>query len=456
MNYYPMLKQSTFDVIVVGSGSAGFSAVEAAVTMGARVCLIEKGKLGGECPNDACIPSKTLLRAAAVYRLLGRVREFGIDASGRSFDWKKIQDNRERVVETITGKAGERYLSFLKKWKVAYKKGEAKFVDANTLDVDGGLVRGRAIVLATGTDDFIPPINGLRDIRFWGWREALTAPRQPKSMAIIGGGPVACEIATFYASFGTRVIILQSAPRILNREDDEISGRAAQALEALGIEVVTGAEVLSCVNGGMGAVGLNVEFQKRKEVFAVEAVVVAAGKRPVLPHMAAEWLEKPHIFVAGDADGGPMFTHTAHHEGWIAGHEAARLALRKRGSVVKRDERVVPRVTFVDPEVASVGMTQLEATNTFKKALVGRYETGSLGRRVTDHAGNGLIKLIAHPTTRKLVGAHAICPHAGELIHEAAMVIYVGATIDKIASMIHAYPTYAEGLRAAASLARVE
>jgi pyruvate/2-oxoglutarate dehydrogenase complex dihydrolipoamide dehydrogenase (E3) component len=451
-----MSKQSTFDVIIVGSGSAGFSAVEAAVSMGARVCLVEKGKLGGECPNDACVPSKALLKAASVYRTLGTVREFGMDASGRGFDWKKIQSYRERVVESITGKEGARYLSFLKKWKVTYKKGEAKFVDANTLDVAGELVCGRAIVLATGTDDFLPPIDGLRDIRFWGWREALTAPRQPKSMAIIGGGPVACEIATFYASFGTRVIILQSAPRVLNREDEEISGRAAQALEALGIEVVTGAEILSCVNGGMGAVGLNVEFQKRKEVFAVEAVVVATGKRPVLPHLAAEWVGKSHIFVAGDADGGPMFTHTAHYEGWIAGHEAARLALRKRGSVVKRDERVVPRVTFIDPEVASVGMTEFEAKKKFNKALVGRYETGSLGRSVTDRAGNGLIKLIAHPKTRKLVGAHAICPHAGEVIHEAALAIFLGATIDKIASMIHAYPTYAEGLKAAASLARVE
>lgn len=455
-----MRKQTLFDVIVIGSGSAGFAAVEAATQQGARVCLIEKGKLGGECPNDACIPSKALLRAASVYRTLGSVREFGIDASGRSFDWKKIQAYRERVVSTITGGGeGERYLQILKRLKVTLKKGEARFVDVHTLEVGGEKVEGKAIVVATGTVDVIPPIDGLRDVRFWGWKEALTVPRQPKSIAIIGGGPVACEIATFYASFGTRVLILQSAPVVLHREDEEISARAGRALEALGVEIVTGAEVLSCVNGGMGAMGLKVRVGKAEQVFAVENVVVAAGKRPNVAHLGLDQKElerQAHIFLAGDADGGPMFTHTASHEGWIAGHNAARVALKRRGAVLKRDERVVPRVTFIHPEVASVGMTQAQATAKFKKVLVGRYEVAWLGRAVTDHAGNGLVKLVAHPKTGKLLGAHAICPHAGELIHEAALAIYLGSTIDKIAGMIHAFPTYSEGLKATAASARIE
>ena len=147
-----------------------------------------------------------------------------------------------------------------------------------------------------------------------------------------------------------------------------------------------------------------------------------------------------------------MFTHTAHSEGWIAGYNASRVALKKRGGLLKTDERVVPRVTFIDPEVASVGITQAEASAKYGKVLVGKYEVQTLGRAVTDHVSAGLVKLIAHPKTRKLLGAHAICPHAGELIHEAALGIYLGATIDKIAGMIHAFPTYAEGLKAAASV----
>ncbi|MCR4313959.1 MAG: NAD(P)/FAD-dependent oxidoreductase [Candidatus Uhrbacteria bacterium] len=456
-----MAKQLVFDVVVIGSGSAGFSAVEAATQQGAKVCLIEKGKLGGECPNDACIPSKALLRAAAVYRTLGSVREFGIDASGRSFDWEKIQAYRKRIVTSITGgEEGERYLQILKRLKVTLKKGEARFVDTHTLEVNDEKVEGKAVVIATGTVDFIPPIDGLRDVRFWGWKEALMASRQPKSIALIGGGPVACEIATLYASFGTRVVILQSASTILNREDEEISQRAQGALEALGVEVVVSAQVLSCVNGGMGAMGLKVKVGKEEHVFAVESVVVATGKRPNVAHLGMERVGlaltgSASIFAAGDVDGGLMFTHTAHHEGWIAGYNAARVALKKKG-LLKRDERVVPRVTFIEPEVASVGMTQAEVKKKFGNALVGRYETGWLGRAVTDHAGNGLVKLVAHPKTRKLLGAHAISPHAGEIIHEAALAIYVGVTIDKLAQMIHAFPTYAEGLKAAAGSAQIE
>ncbi|MBI4257258.1 NAD(P)/FAD-dependent oxidoreductase [Candidatus Uhrbacteria bacterium] len=468
-----MAKQVPFDVIVIGSGSAGFSAIEAAVSQGARVCLIEGEHLGGECPNDACVPSKALLKAASVYRTLGNVREFGIEASGRSFDWKKVQAYRQRVVATITGGVmGERYMQILKRLKVTWKKGEARFIDSHTLEVNNERLIARAVVIATGSQEVIPPIDGLRDIRFWGWKEALTASRQPKSMAIIGGGPVACEIATFYASFGTRVVILQSAPMVLAREDEEISGRAHKALEAIGVEVVVDAQVLSCVNGGMGAIGLKVRIQKQESIFAVETVVVAAGKRPRVMHLGLEHAglangthlrttpeqrtDQSHIFAAGDVDGGLMFTHTAHHEGWVAGHNAARVVLKKKGGLLKTDERVVPRATFIDPEVASVGMTQAQAIAKYGKVLVGRYEVQTLGRAVTDHVLGGLIKLIAHPKTRKLIGAHAICPHAGELIHEAALGIYLGATVDKMAGMIHAFPTYAEGLKAAASVTAVE
>ena len=359
--------------------------------------------------------------------------------------------------DSITGGGeGERYLQVLKRLKVTLKRGEARFIDARTLEVGDEKVEGKAIVVATGTVDFIPPIDGLHDVRFWGWKEALTASRQPKSIAIIGGGPVACEIATFYASFGTRVVILQSASAVLHREDEEISGRAKGALEALGVEVVVSAQVLSCVNGGMGAMGLNVKIGKEEQMFAVESVVVAAGKQSNVARLGFDQKElgrQSHVFFAGDADGGLMFTHTAHHEGWIAGHNAATHALKRRGTKLKRDERVVPRVTFIEPEVASVGMTQAEVKKKFGKVLVGRYETLWLGRSVTDHAGSGLVKLVAHPKTRKLLGAHLICPHAGELIHEAALAISLGATIDKIAGMIHAFPTYSEGLKAASSSA---
>lgn len=470
------MTKNSFDVIVIGSGSAGFSAVEAARGQGASVCVIEKDRLGGECPNYACVPSKAVLRAAAVYRQAGAVREFGIEVSGRAFDWKRVMAYRQGVVETITGKGdvGDRYIAILKQLKTAHRLGAAAFIDAHTIEVGEERLSAKAFVIATGTTDFIPPILGLDKISYTGWKDALRAPRQPKSMAIIGGGPVGCEIATFYASFGTRVVLLQGAPVILNREDEEISARARTALIALGVEVVVGANVQEAVNGHVGVSGLRVHVGGDERMYAVEQVVVAAGKRARTRGLGLEVAgvrmddrgslqthdtgrtSVAHIFGAGDVDGGMMFTHTAHHEGWIAGYNAALEALGKRAKPLRRDERVVPRATFIEPEVASVGMTQRQVREKFKGALVGRYEVAMLGRAVTDSARTGLIKLVAHPKTRKLLGAHFICSHAGELVHEAALAIYLSATVDKLAGMIHAFPTYAEGMKAAASLARVE
>jgi pyruvate/2-oxoglutarate dehydrogenase complex dihydrolipoamide dehydrogenase (E3) component len=276
-----MINKKTFDVIVIGSGSAGFSAIEAARSRGASVCVIEKDRLGGECPNYACVPSKALLRAAAVYRQAGAAKEFGIEVSGRAFEWKRVMQYRQSVMETITGKGdvGDRYIAILKQLKAAYRLGKAEFIDAHTIEVAGECLNAKTFVIATGTTDFIPPIPGLEKISFVGWKDALRLPRQPKSMAIIGGGPVGCELATLYASFGTRVVLLQGASAILNREDEEISARAQTALTVLGVEVVVGASVEETVNGHVGVSGLRVRAGTQERMYAVEQVVVAAGKR---------------------------------------------------------------------------------------------------------------------------------------------------------------------------------
>lgn len=466
-----MTKSTTFDVIVIGSGSAGFSAIESAVQQGVSVCVIERGRFGGECPNSACIPSKALLRSASVYRRLGHAREYGIDAPGRAYEWKNLMKYQQEVVETITGggASGDRYLALLKKLKVAYRVGSATFLDANRIDVEGEILIGKTIIIATGTVDFIPPIPGIEEVPYWSWKDALQAKKQPKSLAIIGAGPVGCEIATFYASFGTRVVLLQASPMVLEREDEELSMHALEALTSVGVEVVVNAQIKELVNGRVGVIGLKVVVGAQEQMFAVERVVMATGKRSNVQDLhldiAGVALDShgnlktnkeqrtsvSHIFGAGDVDGGMQFTHTAHNEGWIAGYNAVLSLTKTKKKPLVKDERVVPRVTFLDPEVASVGMTEAEVKKQYAKALVGRYDVGNLGRAVTDHSRSGVIKLVAHPKTRKLLGAHIMCPHAGELIHETALAMYLGATVDKLADMIHAFPTYSEGIKAAAS-----
>jgi mercuric reductase len=471
-----MPKVPSYDVVIIGTGSAGFSALEAAKSLGASVCVIEKEKFGGECPNHACVPSKAILKAAGAYRLMGHAREFGIELGKRSFDFKKVMEYRSKVVSAITGggEHGDRYEKIIDQLKADRIIGEANFIDAHTVEVNGKNIHGKAIVIATGTVDFIPPIPGLSEIKFWGWKEALMPKRLPKSMAIIGGGPVGCEIATFYASFGTRVILLQTSNVVLQREDLEISTIAGEALKKIGVEVYTNAQIKEVVSANGGVTGIKVYAGGKSEMLAVETVVVATGKRPNIASLglddAGVTMDKDgrfttnkeqrtnvkHIFAAGDVDGGMQFTHTAHHEGWIAGNNAALIAKRKRTTPLKRDMRVVPRVTFIDPEVASVGMTEAEARQKHKKLLIGRYKVAALGRSVTDNSRFGLIKVIAHPTTRKILGAHMIGERAGEVIHEAAMVMFLGAKIDKLAEMIHAFPTYSEGLKAAAASSKIE
>jgi pyruvate/2-oxoglutarate dehydrogenase complex dihydrolipoamide dehydrogenase (E3) component len=471
-----MAKKKTYDVVILGTGSAGFSAVEGALALGASVCVVEKGKLGGECPNFACVPSKAVLKAAKVYRTMRHARDYGLEAGKISYDFEKVMAYRGEVVSAITGggQHGDRYLKILKSLKVTIKLGAGVFIDDHTIEVNGEMIYGKSIVIATGTTDFIPPIPGLESIKFWHWKDAIDAKRQPKALAIIGGGPVGCEIATFYATFGTRVVLLQSAPIILNREDIEIAQIALESMEKLGVDVRVDVKIKEIIDGRGGVYGVQVEQDGQTDTVAVEQIVVATGKRSnvkninleasgvllddrgVLKTNMEQATNIKHIFGAGDVVGGMQFTHTAHHEGYVAGYNAALRAKNKRSAVKKIDERVVPRATFVDPEVASVGMTAKEAIETFGSAVVGSYKVGMLGRAVTEHSRVGLVKIVAHPKTRKIIGGHMVGDRAGEVIHEVALAMYLNATVDKLAGMIHAFPTYSEGVKAAASSAKIE
>ncbi|MEK7615052.1 MAG: NAD(P)/FAD-dependent oxidoreductase, partial [Patescibacteria group bacterium] len=446
------MKKSSFDVVIIGGGSAGFSAAESARAQGARVCVIEKAKLGGECPNEACIPTKALLRTAHVYRTVQHAREFGVKVGSVSYDFSGLMQYRKQAIETMTGGGphGVRYEKIFKSLGVHVKFGAAQFLDSETVTVGDELVSGKTFVIATGVKDFVPPIAGIETVKYLNWKQALSLPRQPKSMAIIGGGPVACEIATFYATFGTRVVLIQSAPRMLHREDEEISALAQEALEMLKIEVVTNANVTEVLSGGGGVFGVHVDSNGSRVTHAVEQIVLAAGRRANTDglDLAVAGVDTDNqgsiittkeqqttikqIFAAGDVDGGMQFTNTAHMEGSIAGYNAALLALKKRSPKQRMNTRVVPRITFIEPEVASVGMTQEEGTRLYKKVLVGRAQMSQLGRSVTEQKRFGFLKIVAHPKTGKILGAHIIGERSGEIIHEIAIAMHLNATIYKL------------------------
>ncbi len=470
------MKKSSYDVVVIGGGSAGFSAAEVARAQGARVCVVEKDKLGGECPNDACIPSKALLHVASVYRTAQQARGFGVKIGNLSFDWTSVMHYRKQTVETMSGGGvhGLRYEKLLKSLGIVVKFGAAQFIDPHTIAVGDDHIFGKTFVIATGVKDFVPPIRGIDTVKYLGWKQALTLPRQPKSLAIIGGGPVACEIATFFASFGTRVIVLQSASRVLHREDEEISNLAQEAMEQFPIEVITDAVVEEIVSGGAGVFGVHVRQRGTRVTHAVEQIVLAAGRRSDTDSLALDrtgvqidkrgtlltTLEQQtnvkHIFTAGDVVGGMQFTHTAHAKGTVAGYNAALVAMKKRSAKMRMDARVVPRITFLEPEVASVGLTQEEVRSVNKKALIGRADVAQLGRSVTEQKRFGMLKIVAHPKTGRILGGHMIGPRAGEVIHEIALAMYLNASIHKLASMIHAFPSFSELVVLATSSAQIE
>ncbi|OGL96409.1 hypothetical protein A2318_03360 [Candidatus Uhrbacteria bacterium RIFOXYB2_FULL_45_11] len=468
------MSKRTYDILIIGSGSAGFSAAEAASSLGARVCVVESGKLGGECPNVACVPSKALLAAARAFRLAQEIKLFGMTAGTPSFQFEEIVKYRDRVVEKITGGGvhGARYERMLKELSVDVVYGKAEFEDDYTVIVDGLRLEAKAIVIATGSTDFIPDIPGLDQIHFWHWYDALSKKRQPKSMAIIGGGPVACEIATLYATFGTRIVLIQQSTQLLSREDEECARFVEDRLRAMGVDVVTGANVSNIVDGRGGVYGVHVDVEGIKTMHAVEQVVVATGKRARTQGLEAASLKldasgaivvtkeqqtnKKHLFAAGDVCGGIMLTNTAHHEGYVAGYNAALVALNKRSKKIVRDLRVIPCVTFVEPEFASVGMTATVVKKRFGSVLIGRSDISSLGRSLADHAPDGIVKLVAHPKTRKILGGCIVGPHAGEMIHELALAIFANLSIDKLSEMIHAFPTYSEAVSNAASQLTLE
>ncbi len=447
------------------------AAAAAARATGASVCLVEADQLGGSSPYWACVPSKTLLHVAAEYRNTRSASALGLACTGTSFDWKKVGLGREQVVNAV---AGEKYSAWAKEKKIETRRGVAKFVRPTVLEVGGTYVEGKAFVLATGSQDRVPDIHGLSTIPFLTSREAWQLDRVPKSMAIIGGGPVGCELATCFASFGTRVVLVESAPTVLQKEESELAASVQESLAGLGVEVVVGANVLEAINARGGVYGLKVQAGGSVTTHAIDVVVVAVGRQAQIEGLGLEAAgvavnaqgsvstngelrtSAKHIWAAGDVNGGMILTHVARAEGVVAGTNAGFASLGKRVAPRKAQFGPVPHVTFVAPELASVGETVAEARGRLKNVLVGRAQVSGLTRAVTDRSTLGQCMIVAHPRTRKILGCHVLAPRAGEVIHEAVLAMKFGATASDLVQTIHAFPTYSELLAQAAANLQLE
>lgn len=446
----------TFDLIVIGGGSAGFVAAFKARAANLSVALAEKHKLGGECPNYACLPSKAMLRSAEVLHLAENAEKFGVHVKEAHATLPEIVSSKDPIIQMLTG--SPRLENALKRNDVAYLFGEASFVDEHTVSVGGQTYQAKQFVIATGSDPFIPPIEGLKETGFIDSIQASMLKVQPKQIAIVGGGAVGSEYTQLFTRLHTQVYLIQRGERILDREDEETSKVITESFISQGVKIFTNTDVVKAEKVSDGK-KLTLKTKDGNQELVVDEILVAPGRRPDLTKLNLEAAgvktdergklvldeylrtSQPHIWAAGDAAGRYLFTHVAAYEGDVVGWN-----LTHPTELKKPDYRVVPRATFTHPEIGSVGLTEKEAREKGYEVIATSYPLKVMGRGLTTRETEGFIKLVVDKKTNLILGGHMVGDDAGEVIHEIALAMFASIPVQKLGEMIHAFPTMAEAV----------
>lgn len=451
-------KSPDFDVIIIGTGSGGSVAAHMLNRQGKKVAAIEQELMGGECPNYGCIPTKALLQAAETLQTVRRAEDFAIKVDGTpSVDYPALKKWKDKAVWNTGTHAGEQNYE---EDGIKVIRGHAHFIDPWTLSVKGRRYTAKRFLIASGTHDFIPPIKGLDDVGYIGYREALEFTKPPKKLFIVGGGAIGCEFSEIFSTFGVEVHIAEAGPRLLGKEDEEVSELITALFEQKGITVHVDAKVVKVEKKASKKV-VHVQENDKVTKITVDEIMMAAGKIPNtdlgLENAGVEYDERrgirvnkemqtttEHIYAAGDVTGGYMFTHTANYQ--------SRIAASNMFSDLKHraDYSAVPRCIFITPEVASVGKTEAELKNAGVAYQVGMVPISWLGRANTSQEDTGFVKIIADKKG-KLLGGCIVAPRAGEMIHELTLAIQWGMKASKIVWTIHAFPTWSQAVRSAAN-----
>jgi pyruvate/2-oxoglutarate dehydrogenase complex dihydrolipoamide dehydrogenase (E3) component len=444
-----------FDVFVIGGGGTGSEvAFQLGRRSGLRVALAERERLGGECSHHGCVPTKVMLRSAKIARLAREAGRFGVRIPAVEVDLRAVQERAREVIEAQSGEGAAPF----ERLGIRVFLQDARLTGERRVELaDGTTVEADRVVLATGTAPSIPPIPGLRDGPYWTNREALWAPeRPPSSLAVIGAGAIGVEFAQIYAAFGTRVTVLEALPQILPGEDADAAASVAPALEGAGIALRPDATIASATHSGSGwRLDLGGD-----EVLEADEVLVAAGRRPVFDghDLAAVGVELDErggpiltdtlrttatsVWAAGDATGDLLFTHVGNYEAEVVVDDVL-------GHPRPRDYRVVPRVTFCDPEVASVGRTEAQAVDAGAAVRTALVPVEENERSHIDGQAVGMVKLVADAGTGELLGGHVVADEAGAMIHEVVAAMAARVPFATMADAIHAYPTLSESVREA-------
>lgn len=440
-----MRTMTSFDAFIIGAGPGGEVVAERLNRAGLSVALAEMELLGGECGTWACVPSKTLLRPVEI---VGEARH-GFGVAAPAVDWPAVRDYRDYMIRNLDDTKEQK--GYAEKGVEVFKS-RARLAGAGKVEVGGEIHEAEHIVIATGTESVIPPIEGLEEAGYWTNREATTFKEVPDSAVILGGGPVGIELGQMLARYGAKVALVEGANRLLSREDPAVSAHLAEALEADGIELHTGSQAVK-VERTDGGRRLTLQDGSTAEG---EELVVAVGRKPRVQDLGLEtagitYDEKKGIevdsrcraaegvYAIGDVTGILQFTHVAKYQGRLVVADI----LGKGGPDASYD--AIPRVVFSDPEVAAVGLTEEQAEEKGIDLVTHELELSGVGRSHTyEQEPRGSMRILADRDRRVLVGAWGVGPMAGEWIHLAALAIKTATPIEVLRDTVIQFPSYSE------------
>ncbi|HSO80772.1 MAG TPA: FAD-dependent oxidoreductase [Chromatiaceae bacterium] len=458
-------KPRRFDrnLVVIGAGSGGLVTAYIAAAVKARVTLVEQHRMGGDCLNTGCVPSKALIRTATLLAQLRRSQDFGIRAAPAEVDFSQVMERVRRVVRAVEPHdSAERYRGL----GVDVVAGRARIVSPWAVEItgeDGAVQRlaTRGIVIATGARPFVPPIPGIEAVGYLTSDNLWDLRTLPRRLVVLGGGPIGAELAQAFARLGSQVTQVEMLPRLLVREDPEVSDLIAERFRAEGILVLVDhrAKQFLVEDGEKILVAVHAGADRR---IPFDAVLVAVGRVANLTGYGLEELgiptgrtietnaylqtRYPNIYAVGDVAGPYQFTHTAAHQAWYAAVNALFSGFKR----FKADYRVIPWVTFTSPEVARVGLSEAEAQAQGIAYEVTRYGLDDLDRAIADSDAQGFVKVLTPPGKDRILGVTLVGAHAGELLAEFTLAMKHGLGLNKILGTIHPYPTWSEAAKYAA------
>ena len=464
---YSKPKKFDRNLVVIGAGAGGLVTSYIAAAVKAKVTLVEAGEMGGDCLNYGCVPSKAIIKTAKVANQMRHADNYGLEPVTPAMSFKRVMARVHEVIAAIApNDSVERYTSL----GVDVVKGYAKIIDPWTVEIkknDGGTqtLTTKNIVVATGAAPFIPELPGIEQSGYVTsdtlWTKFAELEDAPKRLIVLGGGPIGCELAQAFSRLGSDVTQVERAPRLMGREDADVAEYAESVLRESGVNVLTSHDALRFEQQN-GEKVLVVAKEGVESTIAYDEVIVAVGRKARLHGFGLEDLGiqfdrtietdeylqtlMPNIFAAGDVVGPYQFTHVAAHQAWYAAVNALFGTFKK----FKVDYRVIPWTTFIDPEVARVGINERDAGEQDIDVEVTRYEFAELDRAVAESARKGFIKVLTPPGKDKILGVTIVSEHAGDLLAEFVIAMKHDLGLNKILGTIHAYPTWAEGAKYAA------